>query len=87
MAEQLSYEKALRQQRLRLEIGRAKKETSFYEQMTNKYKYNKKKKSEENDSEANQKRNYKQRLTDEVIRQKKAIDNDIDFELLSKIFK
>lgn len=84
MAEQLSYEKALRQQRLRLEIGRAKQETAFYEQMANKFKHNKRNKI---DQQLGDKRAYKQRITDEAIRQKKTNDTDVDYDLLSRIFK
>ncbi|CAG2162411.1 unnamed protein product [Oppiella nova] len=90
LAEQLSYEKALTQQKLRFEISRAKKETSFYEQMTHKFKYQSKHKTADEGSgetSARDRRHYKQRVTDELIRQNKSTNSDVDFELLSKIFK
>ncbi|CAG2172907.1 unnamed protein product [Oppiella nova] len=84
LAEQLSYEKAFTQQKLRFEISRAKKENSFYEQMTHKFKYQSKHKTPD---EGSDRRHYKQRVTDELIRQNKPTNSGVDFELLSKIFK
>jgi ESF2/ABP1 family protein len=84
----MAYEKALRDQRLRLEIGRAKKEAKFYSSMIEKS-IHKKVKNDNNSNDNNDKRNYKQRITDEQIRNNKNNNNnnDIDFDLLSKIFK
>ncbi len=88
LAEHMAYEKALRDQRLRLEIGRAKKEANFYSSMIEKS-IHKKVKNDNNSNDNNDKRNYKQRITDEQIRNNKNNNNnnDIDFDLLSKIFK
>jgi ESF2/ABP1 family protein len=84
----MAYEKALRDQRLRLEIGRAKKEANFYSSMIERS-IHKKVKNDHN-SDNNDKRSYKQRITDEEIRNKKSNNNnnnnEIDFDLLNKIF-
>jgi ESF2/ABP1 family protein len=84
----MAYEKALRDQRLRLEIGRAKKEANFYSSMIERS-IHKKIKNNDNSSDNNEKRSYKQRITDEEIRnykKKNNNNNDIDFDLLNKIF-
>ena len=79
LAEQIAYEKALREQKLRLEIGRAKKEATFYTEMIERSKH---KKAIFNDPN----RSYKQKITDEQIRQQKQITNELDEDLLNSIF-
>ncbi|XP_027200290.2 activator of basal transcription 1-like isoform X1 [Dermatophagoides pteronyssinus] len=80
LAEQMAYEKALRDQKLRLEIGRAKREATFYAEMIDR---NRHKRAIYNDNN----RTYKQRVTDEQIRQQKPNPNELDEELLESIFK
>ena len=84
LVEQMAYEKAMREQRMRFEIGQAKKETNFYTNMVEKSK--RMKRINDNDNKSTM-RHYKQRLTDEEIRKrKKQLNNEVDMELLSKIF-
>lgn len=84
LVEQMAYEKAMREQRMRFEIGQAKKETNFYTNMVEKSK--RMKRINDNDNKSTM-RYYKQRLTDEEIRKrKKQLNNEVDMELLSKIF-
>ncbi|KAH7637804.1 pre-rrna-processing protein esf2-like protein [Dermatophagoides farinae] len=80
LAEQMAYEKALRDQKLRLEIGRAKREATFYAEMIERSRH---KRAIYNDNN----RTYKQRVTDEQIRQQKPNPNELDEELLESIFK
>jgi ESF2/ABP1 family protein len=100
LTEQMNYEKALRDQRLRFEMGRVKKETEFYMERVDELKVRQKKgKGGETGFEDKTKARSglykkKQRLTDEEIRRKKALDMDmdaeaepgVDMELLSNIF-
>lgn len=79
MTEQINYEKALRDQQLRIEINRAKKEATFYAQMIER---SRKKKQIFDDPN----RSYKQRETDEQIRMDKQ-DEDLDKDLMANIFK
>lgn len=84
----MAYEKATKEQRMRFEIGQAKKETNFYTNMVEKSKRMKRinDNGNDNDNESTM-RHYKQRLTDEEIRKrKKQLNNQVDMELLSKIF-
>mgnify|MGYP007030524905 CR=1 FL=1 len=84
LVEQMAYEKAMREQRMRFEIGQAKKETNFYTNMVEKSK--RMNRINDNDKKSTM-RHYKQRLTDEEIRKrKKQLNNEVDMELLSKIF-
>ncbi|OTF81220.1 pre-rRNA-processing protein ESF2-like protein [Euroglyphus maynei] len=80
LAEQMAYEKALRDQKLRLQIGHAKREATFYTEMIER---NRHKRDIYNDNN----RTYKQRVTDEQIRQQKPNPNELDEELLENIFK
>lgn len=75
----MAYEKAMRDQKLRLEIGRAKREATFYAEMIER---NQHKKQIYNDNN----RTYKQRSTDEQIKQQKSLNDELDLELLEKIF-
>ena len=86
LVEQMAYEKAMREQRMRFEIGQAKKETNFYTNMVEKSKRMKRmKRINDNDNKSTMR--HKQRLTDEEIRKrKKQLNNEVDMELLSKIF-
>ncbi|RWS13327.1 activator of basal transcription-like protein [Dinothrombium tinctorium] len=92
LREQLVYEKALRDQRLRFEIGQAKKEANFYINMHDEYKRRQKRRDKQDLSDSNfsERDNYyrkRQRLTDEEIRRKKnETIEGVDIELLSKIF-
>lgn len=79
MTEQINYEKALRDQQLRIEINRAKKEATFYSQMIER---SRKKKQIFDDPN----RSYKQRETDEQIRMDKQYE-DLDKDLMANIFK
>lgn len=75
----------MREQRMRFEVGQAKKETNFYTNMVEKSK--RMKRTNDNDNDKSTMRHYKQRLTDEEIRKrKKQLNNQVDMELLSKIF-
>lgn len=78
----MAYEKAMRDQRLRLEIGHAKREATFYTEMIERSRHKRDIYNDDN-------RDYKQRVTDENIRQqKKAKKNDeLDIGLLEQIFK
>ncbi|RWS26266.1 activator of basal transcription-like protein, partial [Leptotrombidium deliense] len=91
LRDQLDYEKALRDQRLRLEVGQAKKEANFYINMHEEFK-RRNKRRENVDEEVLLKRDdyyrSKQRQTDEKIReQKNETIEGVDVELLKKIFK
>ena len=79
MSEQMNYEKALRDQQLRIEINRAKKEATFYSQMIER---SRKKKQIYDDPN----RTYKQRVTDEKIKFEKQTD-ELDDDLMADIFK
>jgi len=79
LAEQMTYEKALREQQLRLEINRAKKEATFYTNMIDRSRHKKQIFNDPN-------RSYKQRVTDEQIRLEKQSD-ELDEDFLANIFK
>lgn len=80
MAEQIAYEKAMRDQKLRFEVGRAKKEATFYADMINRSRNDK---EIYNDPD----RAYKQRSTEETIKKQKTQNNELDEDLLMNIFK
>lgn len=86
LAEQITYEKALRDQRLRFELTRAKKEADFYTSMVEKSKRQNKRKNDSQENNNEHQRNYKQRFTDEQIVKSKNISNEVDVDLLEKIF-
>lgn len=84
LAEQMAYEKAMRDQRLRLEINQAKKEADFYANMIDRSR-------NKREIFADPNRAYRQRQTDEQIvsaKQQQHNSNDtMDDRLLESIFK
>jgi ESF2/ABP1 family protein len=100
LTEQMNYEKALRDQRLRFEMGRAKKEAEFYGEQVDELKRRKRKHAETSEQELESRSGHyskKQRLTDEEIRAAKKEQNkknpnsatatdDVDSELIARIF-
>lgn len=79
MTEQMNYEKALVDQKLRIEMRLAKKEASFQAHMIER---SRKKKQIFADPD----RSYKQRATDEQILAEKE-DDGLDDQLMADIFK
>ena len=79
LAEQITYEKQLRDQKLRLEINSAKREANFYSHMIERSFHKKQIYNDYN-------RITKQRLTDEQITLNKQSDK-LDEDLLLNIFK
>ncbi len=79
LTEQMNYEKALVDQKLRIEMRLAKKEATFQAQMIER---SRKKKQIFADPD----RSYKQRATDEQILAEKE-DDGLDDQLMADIFK
>lgn len=86
LTEQMSMEKRLKDQRLRFEVGRAKKEVEFYEEQVDELRRRKRNaKSDDIDVVGRvQFYNKKQRATDEQIRASKPQETEDDF--LNRIF-
>lgn len=76
----MSYEKAMRDQRLRLEIGHAKREATFYTEMIERSRHKRDIYNDDN-------RTYRQRETDDKIRRQKKDQKELDTDLLEQIFK
>lgn len=77
----------MKDQRLRFEVGRAKKEVEFYEEQVDEMRRRKKHgKSDVDTSSRVQFYNKKQRVTDEQIRASKPQQNDAEDSFLNRIF-
>lgn len=87
LTEQMSMEKRLNDQRLRFEVGKAKKEVEFYEEQVDELRRRKKNSKSDIDVLSRvQFYNKKQRATDEQIRASKPQEDDTGNEFLSRIF-
>ncbi|KAF7489100.1 Pre-rRNA-processing protein esf2 [Sarcoptes scabiei] len=85
LAEQMAYEKALQDQKLRLEIGRARHEASFYAEMIERNRHKKEIYNTDMNSDTN--RNYLQRPTESDLKKSSNNHVELDSELLESIFK
>lgn len=86
LTEQMNVEKRMKDQRLRFEVGRAKKEVEFYEEQVDEMRRRKKHaKSDVDTSSRVQFYNKRQRATDEQIRASKP-QNDTEESFLNRIF-
>lgn len=81
----MAYEKALQDQKLRLEIGRARHEASFYAEMIERNRHKKEIYNTDMNSDTN--RNYLQRPTESDLKKSSNNHVELDSELLESIFK